>query len=235
MSLRIKCGLLNIQSLGNKTIEIHDLVLDEGHDILVLTETWLSSIDNARIQEMTPATYTFLHIPREDMRGGGVGILLSNSFKKIRMFATEKMESFEYMQVGCEIGGRKCIFVVVYRPPNLNANLFFDNFRRYLESLDMVSANTFICGDFNFWMEDPRARYVMEFTDLMDSFDLVNMVNAVTSTGGHMLDLVFSNKEHNLVQEVCVDEIYHLSPVHKLVSFMIPFEKEYRRTKNINF
>ena len=58
------------------------------------------------------------------------------------------------MQVSCELDGRKYVFIVVYRPPNLSARLFIDDFRRYLETLDMVSANVFICGDFNIKMDD---------------------------------------------------------------------------------
>ena len=40
-SLNIKCGLINIQSVGNKTIKIRNLINENKLDLLLLTETWL--------------------------------------------------------------------------------------------------------------------------------------------------------------------------------------------------
>lgn len=114
----LKCGLLNVQSVSNKTIEIRSLINDEDLDFLALTETWLNEYDRAKIKEMTPVTHTFVHIPRKDKRGGGVGLVLSKVCNKIMVEKTEKWMSFEHMQVSCVLGGRKTVFIVVYRPPN---------------------------------------------------------------------------------------------------------------------
>ena len=78
-SCYLNCALVNIQSVGNKTYEIRDYVNDNKLDVLMLTETWLHKIDSAKIKEMTPETHTFLHVPKEDRRGGGVGIFISKS------------------------------------------------------------------------------------------------------------------------------------------------------------
>ena len=79
-----KCGLVNIQSVTSKTQEIRDLINENRCDILMITETWLGECDHAKINEMTPATHTFFHHHRENRRGGGVGIMLSNLFSKTR-------------------------------------------------------------------------------------------------------------------------------------------------------
>ena len=60
-------------------------------------------------------------------------------------------------------------------------------------------------------------------------------MNTATSIGGHILDLVFSNKDSDLIQELNVDEVCCLSPVHKLVTFKIPFISESRISKVINY
>ena len=70
----IKCGLLNIQSVSNKTFDVRGLLNDERFSMLALTETWLTKFDSAKICEMIPDTHTFVHSPREDKRGGGVGL-----------------------------------------------------------------------------------------------------------------------------------------------------------------
>ena len=59
----LKCGVINIQSVSNKTIEIRELILERVLDILVLTETWLDDkVSNSRIAELTPNTHSFYHI-----------------------------------------------------------------------------------------------------------------------------------------------------------------------------
>ena len=70
---------------------------DNKLDVLALTETWLYKCDNAKIREMTPDTHVFLHVPREDKRGGGVGILISNSFSKIKQENVPKTDNFELL------------------------------------------------------------------------------------------------------------------------------------------
>ena len=92
----LKCALVNIQSVGNKTCEIRDYINDNKLDILMLTETWLNNYDSAKIREMTPDTHTFLHVSRVnwDRRGGGVGIFISKSFSKIRKEKVPKTDNF---------------------------------------------------------------------------------------------------------------------------------------------
>ena len=87
----LKCALVNIQSVGNKTCEICDYINDNKLYILMLAETWLNNYDSAKIREMTPDTHTFLHVSRGDRRGGGVGIFISKSFSKIRKEKVPKM------------------------------------------------------------------------------------------------------------------------------------------------
>ena len=76
----LKCALVNIQSVGNKTCEICDYINDNKLDILMLAETWLNNYDSAKIREMTPDTHTFLHVSRGD-----------RSFSKIRKEKVPKM------------------------------------------------------------------------------------------------------------------------------------------------
>ena len=59
-------SLVNIQSVGNKTINIRNLINAAKFDIFMLTETWLwgDVSDSSTIKEMTPKTYTFCHFPR---------------------------------------------------------------------------------------------------------------------------------------------------------------------------
>ena len=92
----IKCGLLNIQSVRNKAHEIRELIKEENIDIFALTETWLSDYDYSVINEMTPITHSFLNVPRLNRKGGGVGVFLSNSFKKLGKLYQKIMKALNY-------------------------------------------------------------------------------------------------------------------------------------------
>lgn len=190
---RIKCGLLNVQSLWNKTFEIRDTINDECLDIHAITETWVTDFESAVIVEMAPVTHSFLHNPRHVGRGGSVGLFLANSVKKSRNCRTSTYSRFELFQVECEISGNKVVIIVIYRPPSSSVSMFIDEFRLYLDTIDMVSAKVIVCGDFNLWLDDPEARYVQLFIDTMTTFNLVNTVDKPTTVGGHNIDLVFAD------------------------------------------
>ena len=187
----ISCGPINIQSVGNKTFEIRDFISDNGLDILMLTETWLYSYEMAKITEMTPDTHTFHHVPRDNRKGGGVGIFVSNLFTKIKMDKVPKINHFEFMQVSCEYRGTKLTFVIVYRWPGSSAVSFCEEFRLYLESLEEVGSEIIIAGDFNFWVDDPENVMAKYFTEMMEIMGYKNWVNKPTSNSGHILDLIF--------------------------------------------
>ena len=44
VSHKIICGLINIQSVENKALDIRELIDTNGLDILMLTETWLGTV-----------------------------------------------------------------------------------------------------------------------------------------------------------------------------------------------
>lgn len=234
-NVNMKCALVNIQSVRNKTFNIRDLINDECLDILAITETWLSDADLAVISEMTPDTHTFLHTTRQTGRGGGVGVFASKAVEKIRKCVIDKPESYEVLQVQCEVNGNRITLIVIYRPPKLSMCNFIYELKTYLDTIDMVSSNVIICGDFNVWMDDLNARYVADFVDMVDSFNLVNVVNEPTSIGGHTIDLILVDKGNNFLQDVQVENIFSISPVHKLISFTMQLAIERKQKKKIIF
>ena len=231
----VNCGLLNVQSAKNKTFEIRQTIVDGCLDFYAITETWLTKFDSAAIQEMTPVTHSFLHKPRCTGRGGGVGLFVSNSIKKVKVCKSQGFESFELLQVECQVGGSKVTFITIYRPPATSPGLFIDELELYLETVDTISSNVIVLGDFNFWLDTPGARYVQRFTDMLATFNLVNVVNKPTSICGHIIDLVLVDTSGDLVRNLQVDDVCSLSPVHKLVMFNLNLLLSKRQVKNISF
>ena len=230
----LRGGLINIQSVSNKTIQIREMINDRAFDIVALIETWLMESDSAKINEMTPFTHTFHHIPREGKRGGGVGLFASKALTHLRVQKRIEVESFEYMEVIFKCSGQWILCLVVYRPPGPSVNNFIEKFRNLLDLIDMVSLKVVIMGDFNIRMDDPTHHDTIAFNELLEEYQLMNNVKNSTSRAGHMLDLIIGDVSNNIIESVEVESEFDISPVHKFISFdlCLPNSKVF---KNISF
>ena len=233
----LNCGLINIQSVCNKTNEIRDLIIEKNLDILCVTETWLHELSTSIINEMTPSTHTFLHVPRET-QGGGVGIFLHKSFTNVRTVKPLVATSFEYLMVNFKHSnagnGGNFSFIVLYRPPNLSVPEFFEQFEELLEKIDTVAFNVIVVGDFNFHIDNTIDRNTIRFNELIESYSLINKVSESTSNTGHILDLVICDSASNFLGEIIVEEKCRFTSIHKLILFKISGSKEVV-VKNISF
>ena len=52
-----QCGLLNVRSIRNKSVEFKEFVEDHQLDFIALTETWLKPTDDYSIQVLSPRIY----------------------------------------------------------------------------------------------------------------------------------------------------------------------------------
>ena len=68
----VSIGLINCQSICNKSDEISDVVKDMDLDVLVITETWLTRNVSSQIcaGKMTPVEYAFHYEARINKKGG---------------------------------------------------------------------------------------------------------------------------------------------------------------------
>ena len=90
-------------------------------DILVITETWLQSGDDAKLREITPSGYQIVSNPRDTRRGGGVAVICRESYK-CEMKTPTDFRSFECLQLELIYGNRKSYIIPVYRPePNVTS------------------------------------------------------------------------------------------------------------------
>ena len=225
-NLHLKCGLINIQSVGNKTIKIRNLINELEFDLFLLTETWLQGniSDSSRIKEMTPRTHNFYHIPRKGRIGGGVGVFVSKTFSRVTVKNNIVFETFEYMDLELIRNNKVLEIIIIYRPPDTNKKKFIEEFSTLLEMVNDVMKTT-ICGDFNLWMDDNNDTEAKEFMEVMDMYNLTNSVLAPTSIGGHTLDLVIHCSDSNLISNVEVEPDFEISKTHNLVTFSVDINK----------
>ncbi|MEL7523945.1 MAG: endonuclease/exonuclease/phosphatase family protein, partial [Cyanobacteria bacterium J06553_1] len=161
---------------------VRELINELSLDIFVLTETWMRLNDKPTnrtiINNMLPSTHSFHHLsrPRGDIGGGGVGIFLSKAFTHISMKRSSTFNTFEYLNIDFNHNREKLKFIVVYRPPSTSRCTFRQEFQDLLDTLVGEQRKTYICGDFNHWVEDPNARDAVKFLELMDTFNFTNDV-----------------------------------------------------------
>ena len=78
----IKFGLLNVRSIKNKSVVLHDLILDNTSDFLAITEALLSEnqVESDIIKSLSPNGYSFCSNPR-DNRDRGKGVVIKSNIK----------------------------------------------------------------------------------------------------------------------------------------------------------
>ena len=142
---------------------------------MAITETWLD-LNNQQtaniLNELCPLGFAFMHIPRMNNCGGGVGLLYNKCYKIEKQDVTSFL-SFEYMEVLLRTPATVLRIGVLYRPPpstenGLTATMFFNEFPILLERLAVASGHLLLTGDFSFHVDDRTDSLASRFLDLLD-------------------------------------------------------------------
>jgi hypothetical protein len=189
-------GLLNCQSINNKSLFVNSLILDNNFDALVLTETWHTSSTDLPLRRSALPGYSIVDAPRpgyigEGVNHGGVAILHRNCLSVRVINLQFSPTSFEVLV--CHANPVKLVFVVVYRPSSRPvSDLFFDELTNLLEITSAYASEVIMLGDFNIHVDDTDDPNVQRFLHLLDAFGLLQHVTGSTHVHGHTLDLVIT-------------------------------------------
>ena len=74
----------------------------------------------------------------------------------------------------------------------MTANMFFEEFANYLENVVMCPEILVITGDFNFHLDDST------FTELLETFGLLQHISLPTHVSGHTLDLLITRSSNDI-------------------------------------
>ena len=229
---KLNCGLINARSVSNKAPNIIDTILKNRLHLLVITETWLFSGDIAKMNEITPDGYTLFSNPRDDRRGGGVGIICVNETKCVMEESDRKFKSFEYLQLDILVENKKISVFPIYRPePNLVAmNVFFEEFSNLLERICIIPNDILILGDFNIHLDILNNPLSLRFVEMLTSFNLIQHITEATHESGHTLDLVIS-RPNDFVTNIIVGEYFS---DHKTILFDLKSGKLQAKKKTVS-
>ena len=233
----MKVALLNIRSVRNKVTYVVETLSELGLDVLCLTETWLLPTDLGVVQAALQGSYSILHVPRLSGTGGGVAIIHSTAL-------TIRQEEIPLQLTACEIirtkftsHGETVQLIVVYRPGHPGTDrTFLEEFSSFLDSLLDVSGKIIICGDFNYWVDDPLSKpFSSEFSELLDTSNFHNYISSPTHLLGHTLDLVLSPVGIDCVVDVEILPIDSLVSDHALITFGLQIARPKAVKKFITF
>jgi len=217
----LNCCLLNARSVCNKLVELNHLLASCNIDILLITESWLSSAFSSSLLVDT-SFYSVLRNDRSSL-GGGVCAIIRSSIDFLPVdilpeISNLELLAFDVLGVHC-----KYRFIVSYRTPKFCDN---ENLLKAINQLCVSDATVVLCGDFNLplinWgnLEDVTDPCSISFLDCFQSNALVQYVDSPTRKD-HFLDLVFTNDPF-LIHDVKTDVPLGLSD-HDKVYFKLNF------------
>ena len=198
-SRRFTLGLLNARSAkqqdssADTPAEIHDLIVDNKVDLLLVTETWFreGDYDRLAIGDMTPSGYSLQHLPRPPKRGGGIALLHRSSLK-VGSLTCVSCPSFEGFTTTLSSGCDSVTIIAVYRPPSSSINVFMDEFSNLLTSAIATHKNIMVAGDFNIHVDRTNDISAIKFLSIVHDANFIQHVNEPTHVNGRTLDLVLS-------------------------------------------
>ena len=126
--------------------------------------------------------------------------------------------SFEFLEISFSFHLQNIRMAILYRPGHPGTDrAFMEEFGQFLETLSVYQEKLVICGDFNYWLDNPSLKpYTNEFMSLRDINNMSNYVQMPTHISGHILDLVLTPVGVDLVNRVEVSPLTTGFPIMHL-------------------
>ena len=175
-SKQFKLMHLNTQSMVSTFDELLVTIREYPFDAIAMSETWMKNNPHL-LQYVSIPGYTYLFRNRDEIRGGGVGLYIKNSFNFKRRTVIEKIEP-ELEQIWVEISGRnknsKLLLGVMYRSNRIQ------DFQTWIDKSENVISQLctewdgllVITGDFNIDLLRPEQPQVKQYIDMLESLNL---------------------------------------------------------------
>ena len=176
----IKLSTINVQSVKNKDMIIHQYVCDNKIDLCLLTETWLTDSDIDKVWiSCTSLNNRSLRMDTSHRIGqqvGGLALVISNILN-VTKIDEENKRSFQFAiwKVSCK---EYTISIIgVYHLPYSNVNLctnamFWDEFVEWLPDQLAKYKNVVLMGDINFCLNNVDDTDASTLRDTLDALGL---------------------------------------------------------------
>lgn len=187
----LRFGLLNARSLNTGNDELMVTMNIYTPEILALNETWLKSVDDNSAPVI--AGYKFVHKPRRNRRGGGVGFYIKDGINyRIR---NHPPSTLEQMWLEVQLPGATMAIGTAYRPREVSVSDALDSIS---ESMHTLAHCTYTCilGDLNIDLSTkdlPKVKELEHFCHQHGLEQLVNEPTRVTDSSETILDVIMTD------------------------------------------
>ena len=126
-------------------------------------------------------------------RGGG--LICSRALSNVRVVPNHMdVSSFEFLEITFSFHLQNIRMAILYCPGRPGTDrAFMEEFGQFHEILSVCWEKLVICGDFNYWLDNPFLKpYTNEFMSLLDINNMSNYVQRPTHISGHILELVLT-------------------------------------------
>jgi Reverse transcriptase (RNA-dependent DNA polymerase)/Endonuclease-reverse transcriptase len=236
---RVNVGLLNTRSLVKNASLVQDMIGERELDMLVVTETWVSS-DAPDVIKLgaVPEGYSIVHEHRSGSgatnggvgrRGGGLAIIYRNIFDVRVLEMTDiNHTTFELMLVRLSAAAESVVLAAIYRPPASSVNIFCSELSDMLDTGGALGNRFVLLGDFNC----PGNDAISVDTSLGAFIDRYNIIQHVTeptrqtARSESLLDLVLTPDDCDLISSINVTDP-GISD-HSLVAFQLDIKRPHK-------
>ena len=176
----MKLSTINVQSVKNKDLIIHQYICYNKIDLCALTEAWLTDSDTDKVWiSCTSLNNRSLRMDtsnRIGQQGGDLALVYGNMLNVTKIDeANNRTFQFAIWKLSCKV--YTIIIIGIYHPPYLTVNqctnaMFLDEFIEWLPNQLAKYKNVMIVGDVNFHVnsiDDPDA------TTLKDTLDTLGL------------------------------------------------------------
>lgn len=210
---------VNVRSILANKVKLEELITSQKPQMIALQEVWQPNHVHLSFKD-----YCFEYETRLSRRGGGVGVLVSNSL------SYTKRKDLSVMSNDCEIvtiDTSKYLVMSVYMPPDANFQMAITELENLLTQCK--SKPLYLCGDFNIDFSKDTFKTI-RFNDLMMSMELVPLIKnptRITITSKTVIDNIFTNRKGGIKCGVLMCDISdHLAPFVSLKKEKIPSLKK---------
>ena len=127
----------------------------------------------------------------------------------MRRRATYENSQCESIVLEILFGKAKWVYAAAYKPPSLPDRTFTTSFTRMLEDLTADYDNIILMGDLNFDLLRNTSKNSFVLINIMDSFDLVNLVKNPTcfrQSPPSLLDVILTNQPKSFQRTTTIED-----------------------------
>jgi hypothetical protein len=198
----------NIQSIGNKQIEVHLALKSDLKDIDVLcfTEHWLKEDCLKLIHIDQYKLVSYCSRTQHNHGGSCIYVVKNVCTKNLNCFQDISAEK-DFEVSATELVDYNYIIVCIYRSHDDNFLIFLKNHEFILHTIQSRNKKPFLCGDWNlnFLVDNKK---LQELQILLESYNMMNIVRSptrITPSTVSLIDVIITNKDSPILSTAVID------------------------------